>query len=139
MQSDNVILAGSATSNPGSPVQHRAELPVPSGGLVRNLAPTAGEQSTYSINQMPEGVAQGYSIAAFLPRRGRRSVLIAAGTEAQGARSRPPTSSTSEVQCRAFRSRLPRKSSTTFPLFEVLLRTNKWSGGFEVVAYRLVS
>jgi hypothetical protein len=139
MQSDNVILAGSANSNPWVATFNNAlNFRFEEGSIVRNLAPKAGEQSTYSISQVPEGVSQGYSIAAFLPKNGGgRSVLIAAGTEAQGTLAAADFL-TSEDQLQAFRSKLPRKPLVRFPHFEVLLRTNKWSGGFEVVAFRLI-
>jgi hypothetical protein len=91
------------------------------------------------FDSAPDGVSQGYSLAAFLPKNGGgRSVLIAAGTEAQGTLAAAEFL-TSRDQLRAFRSRLPPKPSASFPHFEVLLRANKWSGGFEMIAHRLIS
>ena len=75
-------------------------------------------------------------MVALTPKNGgARSVLIAAGTEAQGTLAAADFLM-NEEQLKALRAKLTPKGSASFPHFEVLLRTNKWSGGFEVVAFR---
>lgn len=136
MQSDNVILAGSANTNPWvSTFDHVLNFRLEPGGTVRNLSPRAGEQPTYTA---AGGDSQGYSVAAFLPKNGgSRSVLIAAGTGAQATLAAAYFLS-SEDALRAFCAKLPSRSSARFSHFEVLLRTNRWSGGFEPVAFRAI-
>ena len=90
MQPNNVILVGSAGSNPWvATFNNVLNFRIERGGTVRNLAPKPGEQSIYT-DQVQEGVSRGFSLAAFLPKNGgARSVLIAAGTDAQELRPQP--------------------------------------------------
>ncbi len=138
IEANNVILVGSASSNPWvATFNNFLNFRIERGGRVLNLAPKPGEQSVYT-DQVQQGVSRDYSMAAFLPKNGgARSVLIAAGTDTQCTQAAADYL-TNEDQVKALRAKLAPKGSGRFPHFEVLLRTNKWSGGLEVVAYRPV-
>ncbi len=141
----HVVLLGSKRSNPwvqlfephmNFTIEQEAGAPV-----IRNRSPRRGEPSIYQGGSA-SGVAEGYSVVAFLPNLNRDgNVLIIAGTtmnatEAAGEFITNPARSAAFLQSLSAESR-----SSGVPYFEALLKTSSMAGvakAGSLVTHRLI-
>jgi len=138
---DNIVLIGGKKSNPWVHIfddqvnfvtDYDDEHTRP---FVRNLAPKAGEEASYSASSAQNSMV-GFSVIAYLPNPSRTgNAIILAGTDSD-ATSAAAEFLTSEEQLEKFRNTL---HTDHFPYFEVLLKTSRLSGtsfNAELIAYR---
>ncbi len=141
LQRDNVILIGGEKSNPWVHLFadqmnfHLDFSPRGDHAFITNQHPGNGERRVYEAS-MDSNALAGYCVVAFLPDAGRRgSAIVLAGSDSD-ATGAGAGFLTSEYQLREFLTRL---HASSFPYFEVLLRTSRLSGASfnsEIVAYR---
>jgi hypothetical protein len=131
---DNFIFLGSPSSNPWFSVfQNQLDFqfvsaPVPGGGLIRNVHPRAGEQTTYVPTARGGATGESFAVAAFVDNPDQSGqVLLLAGLDREGTQA-----------AGKFVTDLPRLASAlqncgiapSGPVkhFEVLLRVNTMAG-----------
>ena len=139
----NVILLGHKRGNPWvemfEPRMNFRYDYEPAGtgfrGMLRNLAPLAGEQATYPV----EYGQHGYSVIAYLPKPvGEGSALLISGTDMSSIEAGGHFL-VDEKAVAELLDHLKVPKGKKVPYFEVLLRTRllfNVASGFEIVTYR---
>jgi hypothetical protein len=145
---DNFIFLGSPSSDPWFSVfQNQLDFqfvsaPVPGGGLIRNVRPYAGEQTTYVPTARGGATGESFALAAFVDNPDQSGqVLLLAGLNREGTQAAGMLV-TDQARFSAAIQRCGISPTGPARHFEMLLRVDTMAGSpgqFDVLACHILS